>query len=166
MTTLCTQHDSPIGPLLLVGRRDGDSLVLTGLYFPEDRRPGQPQPDWHEDRAAFAEVRRQLDEYFAGTRQAFDLPIELVEGSDFQRSVWTALATIPSGATITYGQLAERVGRPGAARAIGGAVGRNPIPIVLPCHRVIGADGSLTGFGGGLDAKRALLALERPGSSA
>jgi methylated-DNA-[protein]-cysteine S-methyltransferase len=117
-------------------------------------------PDGVQDDAAFADVAAQLDEYFAGERRAFDLPMSL-EGTDFQRRVWSALCGIPYGETISYGELARRVGNPKASRAVGLANGRNPIAVIVPCHRVIAADGSLGGYGGGSDRKVHLLELER-----
>jgi methylated-DNA-[protein]-cysteine S-methyltransferase len=107
-----------------------------------------------------AAASAQMEEYFAGTRRRFDLPLDL-GGTDFQRQAWLALADVPYGETATYGEQADRIGRPGAFRAVGAANGRNPVPVVLPCHRIIGADGSLTGFGGGLELKQQLLDHER-----
>jgi methylated-DNA-[protein]-cysteine S-methyltransferase len=146
--------DSPVGPLRLV-EADG---ALVGLHFldPRDAR----LPSSAADASACCEVRRQLAEYFAGTRREFDLRLA-PEGTEFQRRVWEELCRIPYGATISYRALAERIGQPNAMRAVGLANGRNPIAIVIPCHRVIGADGSLTGYGGGLDRKRYLLGLEQ-----
>jgi methylated-DNA-[protein]-cysteine S-methyltransferase len=150
-----TTEPSPIGELTLVG--DGESL--TGLYMTEHRhRPPLP-PGARRDPGAFEETRRQLREYFAGERTRFDLPLQM-EGTDFQREVWSALLDIDYGRTKSYGDLAQRIGRPDAVRAVGLANGRNPISIVVPCHRVIGASGSLTGYGGGLERKRFLLELE------
>ena len=148
-------HDSPLGPLLLAG--EGDALALIGL--PGGKRPPAPARDWTEDAKPFVSARRQLDEFFAGKRERFDLDLAL-EGTEFQQQVWTTLARIPYGKTWSYGELAKRIGRPKAVRAVGLANGANPLPIVLPCHRVIGADGSLTGYGGGMPAKRLLLELE------
>ena len=148
-------HDSPLGPLLLAGR--DDALALIGL--PGGKRPPKPARGWTEDARPFAAARRQLDEFFAGKRERFDLDLEL-DGTEFQQQVWTTLARIPCGSTWSYGELAARIGRPKAVRAVGLANGANPLPIVLPCHRVIGADGSLTGYGGGMPAKRLLLELE------
>lgn len=148
-------HASPLGPLLLAGQ--ADALALIGL--PGGKRPARPVRDWTEDARPFAAVRRQLDEFFAGKRQRFDLDLAF-EGTEFQQQVWTMLARIPYGQTWSYGELAKRIGRPKAVRAVGLANGANPLPIVLPCHRVIGADGSLTGYGGGMPAKRLLLELE------
>jgi len=142
--------DSPVGPLLLTG--DGDSL--TGLYTAEHVR--LPTPPGTRDDQAFAEVHRQLAEYFAGDRLAFELPLAPV-GTEFQRRVWHRLAQIPLGQTRSYRELAVEVGNPLAVRAVGAANGRNPISIVVPCHRVIGSAGSLTGYAGGLATKRWLL---------
>ena len=144
-----------IGELLLAGV--GQRLRFIGL--PWGKGHVTPGPNWRPDPTAFEDAARQLDEYFAGERREFDLELDL-EGTEFQRSVWRALEDIPYGATESYGELAARLGRPGASRAVGAANGSNPIPIVLPCHRVIGSSGSLTGYGGGLDAKRSLLELE------
>lgn len=151
MTTLHTTIDTPIGPLLLTG----DGEVLAGVRF----GGGPIDAAWREDAAAFSPVVAQLHEYFHEGRTTFDLAIEL-RGTSFQVAVWEQLRAIPYGETISYGELAQRVGRPSAVRAVGATNGRNPIPVVVPCHRVIGADGSLTGFGGGLPIKRALLDLE------
>jgi methylated-DNA-[protein]-cysteine S-methyltransferase len=148
--------DSPIGELTLVS----DGEALTGLYMDAQRhRPELPATTGSDD-AVLAAARRQLGEYFAGQRREFDLPVRPA-GTRFQREVWDALRHIPYGETAGYGELAQRLGRPGAARAVGMANGRNPIAIVVPCHRVIGANGGLTGYGGGLERKRYLLELER-----
>ena len=148
--------DSPVGPLLLADSDAG----LHAIEFSENRHPVKRSTDWQEgDHPLLAQAHQQLDEYFAGTRNAFDLPLS-PQGTDFQRKVWNTLASIPYGQTISYAQLAQRIGKPSAMRAVGAANGRNPLPIVLPCHRVIGADGSLTGFGGGLPTKQFLLQLE------
>jgi len=156
MQTRYTTHDSPVGPLLLAADDDGLRLI----EFFESRHRIKRDDEWHEgDHAVLDLARRQLDEYFRGERHQFDLPLA-PRGTPFQREVWQALATIPYGGTISYAQLAMQVSRPKAMRAVGAANGRNPLPIVLPCHRVIGADGSLTGFGGGLPTKQFLLALE------
>ena len=157
------RHDSPIGPLLLAASENG----LRAVYMSRQRHVAdEPEQDWkpvsRDDRAQLGILecaREQLDEYFAGTRSHFDLPLDLV-GTDFQRSVWRGLCGIPFGETISYGELARRIGNPRAVRAVGLANGRNPVSIVVPCHRVIGADGSMTGYGGGIDRKRFLLALE------
>jgi methylated-DNA-[protein]-cysteine S-methyltransferase len=153
-------HASPIGPLLLVGERDGSGGVrLSGIFMEEHRHGPAVDPSWVEDPAAFREVMGQLDEYFAGSRATFDLALAPA-GTPFQQRVWAELARIPAGTTVTYGELARRVGRPGAARAVGAAVGRNPVSIVVPCHRVVGSDGALTGYAGGIARKAFLLALE------
>ncbi|HET7674451.1 MAG TPA: methylated-DNA--[protein]-cysteine S-methyltransferase [Gammaproteobacteria bacterium] len=150
----CTTR-SPIGKLLLAG--DGEHLKL--ISFEAGRYSQPPQPDWTQDDKPFADVIQQLDEYFSGTRRRFDLPLQ-PDGTPFQKTVWQALLDIPYGATESYGTVAKRIGRPKAVRAVGLSNGRNPIPIVIPCHRVIGADGSLTGYGGGLWIKEQLLTLE------
>lgn len=143
--------DSPIGPLTAV-REDG---VLVGLWMgPTDADDLGPRDD-----AAFADVRAQLGEYFAGTRTSFDLPMRAT-GNPLQRAVWKLIAEIPYGVTRSYGDLARDLGDRSLAQAVGTACGRNPLPVVVPCHRVVGADGSLVGFGGGLDRKRFLLDLE------
>ena len=154
--TSYTLIDSPIGALLVA--RDGAGI--TALLLPHGRRAARPAPEWVRDDAGFADVRTQLAEYFAGTRTSFDLPLHLI-GSAFQRRVWTELLRIPCGATTSYGAIAEAIGAPGAARAVGLANGQNPIALIVPCHRVIGANGSLTGYGGGLPMKKWLLAHEQ-----
>jgi methylated-DNA-[protein]-cysteine S-methyltransferase len=154
-TLSCTQIDSPVGPLLLAGDEGG----LHEVHFVAGRRPKSRAPDWKHDGAPFREASRQLRAYFAGELKEFDLPLVL-EGTDFQLSVWRNLRKIPYGETISYLQLAEKIGNAKAVRAVGLANGANPIPIIIPCHRVIGSNGSLTGFGGGLPAKQKLLALE------
>jgi methylated-DNA-[protein]-cysteine S-methyltransferase len=151
-----TTMDSPIGELLLLG--DGESLH--GLYMQAGRHPVPINPRWERDDEAFADVRRQLEEYFAGERSTFDIKMHM-EGTAFQRTVWHALTEIPYGETISYGELAKRIGRPDRARAVGTANGQNPIAVIVPCHRVIGANGKLVGYGGGLDNKRRLLELEQ-----
>ncbi len=159
-------HDSPIGPLLLVGEADGaGGARLTGIYMEEHRHGPAVDPAWDTSNTAFDAVARQIDEYFAGARTTFDLPLA-PRGTAFQRGVWDELRRIPAGTTITYGELAARAGHPGAARAVGAAVGRNPISIVVPCHRVVGADGTLTGYAGGVARKAFLLALEGSGRPA
>jgi methylated-DNA-[protein]-cysteine S-methyltransferase len=150
-----TTMKSPVGTLLLTG----DDCGLRLLSFENSKRAAAVQPAWKSDQAPFAEVIRQLQAYFSGERKDFDLPVA-PEGTDFQLKVWRSLLTIPYGETISYRTLAERIGNPKAVRAVGLANGRNPIPIIIPCHRVIGGDGSLTGFGGGLSTKRKLLDLE------
>jgi methylated-DNA-[protein]-cysteine S-methyltransferase len=152
----CRTVDSPVGPLVLAGR-DG---VLTNLRMQDQTHPPADRDEWQDDPTAFADAAEQLDEYFAGERTTFDLELAL-EGTDFQCLVWRALLDIPHGETRSYGELAEAIGRPGAARAVGLANGHNPIGIIVPCHRVVGADGSLTGYGGGLGRKRTLLDLEQ-----
>ncbi len=149
---------SPLGKVLLVA--DGDAL--RGVYFHDQKYFPAIEAAWTEDArsAVFREARRQLDEYFAGSRRRFDIPLAPA-GTSFQRAVWKAIADVPCGATRTYGELAERIGHPGCARAAGAATGRNPISIIVPCHRIIGSNGSLTGYAGGLDRKRHLLTLER-----
>jgi methylated-DNA-[protein]-cysteine S-methyltransferase len=150
-----TVLESPVGELLACADTTG---AITGLHF-RDRRTAAPKPDWISDERPFAQLGRQLDEYFAGELHDFDLELA-PSGSPFQLDVWEALRAIPYGQTASYGEVAATVGQPGAARAVGGANNRNPIAIVVPCHRVIGASGSLTGYGGGLDRKQQLLALE------
>ena len=151
--------DTPIGDLLLAGDEGGLSLV----GFPEGSMRHEPEPDWIYNEKPFAEARRQLTEYFAGERREFDLPLHLT-GTEFQLLVLQELKKIPYGETTSYGDIAQRIGRPKAVRAVGAANGRNPIPIIVPCHRVIGSTGDLTGFGGGLDTKQALLQLEAENS--
>ena len=146
---------SPVGALLLAG----DDAGLRIIGFAQGKGRVEPQENWREDGGCFGDVEHQLREYFAGTRRAFDLPLAPV-GTGFQQEVWQALRTIGYGETRSYLDIATQIGRPRAVRAVGAANGRNPLPIVIPCHRVIGSDGSLTGFGGGIDAKRYLLALE------
>jgi methylated-DNA-[protein]-cysteine S-methyltransferase len=149
--------ESPIGRLLL--HTDGDAL--TGLYMDVPRRPVRGIEHWTQDPEAgpLQAAALQLAQYFAGERRHFDLPLRL-EGTDFQQRVWRVLTEIPYGVTWSYGELAKRIDNPNASRAVGLANGRNPISILVPCHRVIGADGSLTGYGGGLERKRWLLAHE------
>ena len=151
--------DTPIGELLLAGEQD----ALTMIGFPKGSMRRDPEPDWIFNEQPFEEVRQQLTEYFAGERKDFDLPLAL-HGTEFQVSVLEALQEIPYGETTSYGVIAKRIGRPKAVRAVGAANGRNPIPIIVPCHRVIGSSGDLTGFGGGLDTKEALLRLEAENS--
>ena len=152
--------ESPIGILTLVADDQGLTNILfanaslTQIGLTEVSAPETP------DDPVLEATAQQLGEYFAGSRTSFELPLHL-EGNNFEREAWRALATIPYGETISYARQAELIGRPGAYRAVGGADGRNPIPVVLPCHRVVGADGSLTGFGGGLDVKQWLLDHER-----
>ena len=155
MTTSYAYLDSPVGRLLLAGDPQG----LTLVRFPGERGAVRPAADWRRDDGVFSEAIDQLAEYFAGERREFALPLQPL-GTPFQKIVWSALRSIPYGATVSYGELARRIGRPSASRAVGAANGANPLPIIVPCHRVIGADRSLTGFGGGLETKRFLLALE------
>jgi methylated-DNA-[protein]-cysteine S-methyltransferase len=155
MTTVYATVPSPVGALTLVARED----ALVGLYMSEHRH-WTGVGDARRDDAPFAAIRAQLDEYFAGDRTTFDLPVQLA-GTPFQHEVWHALQAIPYGTTISYGELARRIGRSAAVRAVGLANGKNPVSIVVPCHRVVGSDGSLTGYGGGLERKRYLLELEQ-----
>jgi methylated-DNA-[protein]-cysteine S-methyltransferase len=150
--TLTAIVESPIGPLTLIAR-DG---VLTNVSMYEQRHVSPPPDDAVIDDAYFKDVAAQLDAYFAGELTSFDLEMNLL-GTPFQRSVWSQLCEIPYGETISYGELARRVGNPNASRAVGLANGRNPVAIIVPCHRVIGANGSLTGYGGGLERKTWLL---------
>lgn len=159
--TTTTVVGSPVGPLRLLAT-DG---ALSAVYLTDHRRAPAVGPAWREDPGGFAVVEQQLTEYFDGSRTEFDLPVHLV-GTPFQLLVWEQLRAIPYGQTWTYGQLAARLGRPGASRAVGLANGRNPVSTVVPCHRVVGADGTLTGYGGGLERKAALLELERRVSGA
>ena len=155
MTVYCRRIDSPIGPLMLAA----DDAGLRHIEFRDNRHPAN-RADWHGgDSEILQASEAQLADYFAGTRRDFDLPLA-PQGTAFQLQVWHELARIPFGATISYAQLAQRIGKPEAVRAVGAANGRNPLPIVLPCHRVIGADGALVGFGGGLATKQFLLRLE------
>ena len=162
MSETYTTMPSPVGDLLLTG----EGGRLTGLYLPSDRyarHAAANRGTLPRDDAAFAEARRQLEEYFAGERGSFDLPVAPA-GTPFQQRVWAELQRIGYGTTITYAELAARIGRPTAIRAAGAANGANPVSIVIPCHRVIGSNGALTGYGGGLEAKRFLLELERAGA--
>lgn len=154
------QHlDSPIGHLTLIGSSEGLTHILFDGQEPADVGLPDDLPEADDD-PILAAVARQLDEYFAGDRREFDLPLDL-RGTDFQRAAWLALAEVPYGETRSYAEQADAIGRPGAFRAVGAANGKNPVPIVLPCHRIIGADGSLTGFGGGLPLKQRLLGHEQ-----
>ena len=148
--------DSPIGSLLLAG--DDQAIRFIGL--PESRHPLTIPAEWSRKPNAFAEANRQFAAYFSGELTEFDLPLS-AQGTEFQKRVWNALCTIPYATTISYAELARRVGNPKASRAVGLANGANPLSIIVPCHRVIGANGSLTGYGGGLRAKQILLDLER-----
>ena len=157
MTTIYSTFESPVGPLLLMS--DGTSLI--GLHTDNDKHRPAVRPDWIRDDNVppFAQAKAQLRDYFDGRRSEFDLPLA-PQGTEFQKTVWRELRNIPFGETISYAELARRIGRPTASRAVGHSNARNPISIIVPCHRVIGADNSLTGYAGGLDRKRALLALE------
>lgn len=152
--SLFTRVDSPVGPLLLTA--NPATGALTRLHF----GPGQPEAGWIDEPAAFTTAAAQLAAYFTGALTVFTLDLAPC-GSEFQLAVWRLMLSIPYGSTMTYGELARRLGDPGAARAVGLAAGANPLAIVIPCHRVIGAGGKLTGFGGGLPIKARLLALER-----
>jgi methylated-DNA-[protein]-cysteine S-methyltransferase len=151
-----TTIDSPIGELLLLG----DGHDLHGLYMQGGRKPIAIASAWERAESPFAALTTQLEEYFAGRRETFDVSLQM-HGTPFERRVWGALREIPYGETISYGELASRIGQPTGARAVGLANGRNPVAVIVPCHRVIGADGSLTGYGGGLERKRILLELEQ-----
>lgn len=156
MTTYYSFVPSPLGDLLLTG----DGVALTRLYMTDQKYADSVDPAWKRDDRLFKSATAQLDAYFAGTLAQFDLTLA-PQGTEFQQSVWKALLDIPFGQTESYGSLATRLGKPGASRAVGLANGRNPISIIIPCHRVIGANGSLTGYGGGIDRKRWLLRHER-----
>jgi len=151
-----TSMDSPIGELLLLG----DDHALHGLYMQEGRKPVEIAPQWERSAAPFTDVQEQLREYFAGERVVFRTPLAM-DGTRFERRVWRALIDIHYGETVSYGEIAKRIDQPSAARAVGLANGRNPIAVIVPCHRVIGANGTLTGYGGGLERKQLLLELER-----
>jgi methylated-DNA-[protein]-cysteine S-methyltransferase len=155
-TITTTTMESPVGTLTLTAV-DGR---VTGLHMDGQRHAPASSPDWERDDAGLAEVVEQLEAYFCGSRSDFDVALDL-HGTDFQRRVWAGLLEIPYGETISYGELARRVGSPGASRAVGLANGRNPVAIIVPCHRVIGANGTMTGYGGGLDRKVWLLDHER-----
>jgi methylated-DNA-[protein]-cysteine S-methyltransferase len=157
--TFYTTMPSPVGELLLTASPAG----LTGVYLPGERR--RPEPSWELDPARFSLCRRQLEEYFAGERVTFSLPVT-PPGTSFQHRVWNELVGITYGTTISYTELARRVGRPRSPRAVGGANARNPVCIVVPCHRVIGVNGGLTGYSAGIEAKRWLLDFERAHAAA
>ncbi len=152
-----TVTDSPVGPLTLVAVDD----ALAGLYMEQHRHAPLESTFGERDDAVFGPAVQQLKEYFAGQRTEFDLPLAMA-GTEFQQAVWAGLREIPYGETVSYGQLADRIGRPRAVRAVGLANGRNPVSIIVPCHRVVGSSGDLTGYGGGLERKRFLLDLESP----
>ncbi len=149
-------YDSPIGTLLLIGKNG----VLEKLHFPRSARNIIIEHNWQEDCKSFLPVTDQLTAYFAGSLRTFTVQMRL-EGTPFQQRVWKELIKIPYGQTASYGEIARRIGNPKACRAVGGANNKNPIPIIIPCHRVIGHDGSMAGFGGGLDLKKNLLQLEK-----
>jgi methylated-DNA-[protein]-cysteine S-methyltransferase len=156
-STVQTGYDSPLGRILLAA----SSNALVGLWFDGQRH----QPDtshWPDaaDQPVLQRARAQLNDYFAGRRTAFELPLDLAGGTGFQQAVWRALLRIPCGATVSYGALSADIGKPAAVRAVAGAIARNPLSIIVPCHRVIGADGALTGYAAGLERKTALLQLE------
>ena len=154
--TYFTEFASPVGTLRLTGT----GTALTGVFMESERHESAGARDAVRDAAPLREARRQLEEYFAGERREFSLALK-ADGTEFQQRVWRALRGIPFGVTASYGDIAKRIGNPKAVRAVGLANGRNPISIIVPCHRVIGADGSLTGYGGGVERKRFLLALEQ-----
>jgi methylated-DNA-[protein]-cysteine S-methyltransferase len=157
MGTVCyTEIESPVGSLLLAM----DEAGLRHIRFAEGRRQARPEPSWAKDRGVFSALIQELRAYFAGELRRFGQPLA-PQGTSFQVKVWNELCGIPYGETISYRELASRIGNPQASRAVGLANGSNPIPIVIPCHRVIGSDGKLTGYGGGLPIKEKLLALER-----
>tara|TARA_R110002072_G_scaffold170552_2_gene324152 strand:- start:85611 stop:86117 length:507 start_codon:yes stop_codon:yes gene_type:complete len=156
MTVYYSLLTSPVGDLLLAG--DGNALHLVG--FPTGKRSAVRQSDWLRNDAVFMEEKRQLTAYFNGELTEFTLKLSL-QGTDFQKSVWNALRAIPYGQTCSYGDIARQINRPNAYRAVGAANGQNPLPIIIPCHRVIGSTGKLTGFGGGLPTKEKLLGLEQ-----
>ena len=156
-TMFTCRIDSPLGPLTLAATDAG----LAGAWF-EGQRHWPDTRGWHEDDAhpVLQEAATQFADYFAGRRTRFDLPLDLSHGTAFQQAVWQALLTIPPGRTVSYGSLSADIGKAAAVRAVGAAVGRNPISVIVPCHRVLGADGSLTGYAGGIERKSALLQLE------
>lgn len=156
-TIVQTRYASPLGPMIVAATAHG----LAGLWFEGQKHLPDihtwPQQPGHP---VLRQAMAQLAEYFAGQRTRFDLPLDLQGGTDFQRTVWTALLGIPAGQTVSYGAISQRIGKPAAVRAVGAAVGRNPVSVVVPCHRVLGGDGALTGYAGGLERKTALLRLE------
>ncbi len=156
-TTVKTRWAGPLGTMIIAATARG----IAGIWFAGQRHiPDHAAWPTQDDHPMLQRAIAQLREYFAGKRTAFDLPLDLQGGTAFQQSVWQALVAVPPGGTTSYGVLSQRIGKPAAARAVGAAVGRNPVSIVVPCHRVLGADGSLTGYAGGLDRKCALLRLE------
>jgi len=160
--TVCySDIDTPLGRMFV----QGDGQFVTGLFMPRHKGWEGPDPTWQRSDDSFTIVRRQLAEYFAGERQQFDVPLKLA-GTPFQQRVWRELVRIPFGTTIIYAELARRIGQSTASRAVGHANGRNPVSIIVPCHRVIGANGKLTGYAGGLENKEWLLAWERRAAAA
>jgi methylated-DNA-[protein]-cysteine S-methyltransferase len=151
--------ESPIGQLLVTG----DGVNLTGIYMENHKSGPTIASAWVRDPTRFDPVRQQLEDYFSGRRSSFDLAIVFEGGTEFQRSIWAELSAIPYGGTVSYGDLARKVGAPKASRAVGAAVGKNPISVVVPCHRVVGSGGAITGYAGGLARKRKLLELESLG---
>ncbi len=151
-----TEYHSPIGLLTLAA----DEYGLRHIVFPQGSRSFEPPPDWHRADSSFRDTIGQLDEYFAGERKTFTVQLS-PQGTDFQRSVWLALLQVGYGRTVSYGEIAKLIGKPKASRAVGAANGANPLPIIIPCHRIVGSSGNLTGFGGGLPTKQWLLAHER-----
>lgn len=147
--------DTPVGRLMLAGTERG----LKRIEFEKGKGMRGPSPEWRETESGLGEAARQIADYFAGSRREFDLRLD-PEGTEFQRQTWDALREIPYGATASYADVARSIGRPKAVRAVGAANARNPLPIVVPCHRVVGSDGSLTGFAAGTDVKLALLKIE------
>jgi methylated-DNA-[protein]-cysteine S-methyltransferase len=161
VTTFYAIHPSRLGELLLIGEpAPAGGAILTGCFFPDHRGGPAVDPGWREDGPAFAAAAAAIDAHLAGDPAGPVARLELRGGTPFQRRAWEALRSIPWGATVTYGELAAALGRPGAARAVGAAVARNPIAILVPCHRVVGANGAPTGYAGGLARKRVLLELE------
>lgn len=158
MTPYYAYADNPFGTLLLVG----DANALTGCYFVGQKYEETPAPHWRHapEHDIFQRTAQQLRDYANGALRDFDIPLAFAEGTPFQQRVWREIAAIPFGQTITYGELARRAGSPGSARAAGAATGRNPISVIVPCHRVLGSNGSLTGYAGGLERKKAFLTLE------
>jgi len=157
MSTYFYIANTPAGKLLLTS---DDNIAVTGMHWVVFKRAPVVRAEWLEDKTRFQEVLRQLDEYFAGKRQAFDFPHKTIVGTSFQHSVWNELAKIPFGKTRTYQDIAVKIGKPKAVRAVGTAVGSNPFSIVVPCHRVLAAGGRINGYAGGLESKAVLLTLE------
>jgi methylated-DNA-[protein]-cysteine S-methyltransferase len=156
-----TSFQSPLGPMIVAATKQG----LAGLWFEGQRHlppelTGRPVWTVNPDHPLLQQAIQQLEEYFAGQRKLFELPLDLAYGTAFQQSVWQALLAIPQGKTMSYGEVSTRIGKPAAVRAVGAAIGRNPVSIIVPCHRVLGGTGLLTGYAGGLDRKTALLKLE------